>query len=642
MSRELTLRGLFLGALITVIFTVANLYMGMRLGMTVASSIPAAIISMAVLRRGGRGTILENNLVQTQASAAGCLSAVFMTLPALVMIGWWQKFPYWETALITLAGGVAGVLFTVPLRRCLVLESDLPYPEGTACAVILESGEQEQSKSRAETMTLFLGTLISVLCTFLTSALHLASDGFIRAWKCGAMAFRIEGGFSLALLGIGYFVGPWGAAACVLGSFLAWDVIVPLLLTLHPIADPVHAAPLLWKNEVKYIAAGIIATASFWIILRLTLPLIRSIRHVLSASSHLSVPHKERDLAPSTLILLGVAAISLFSFLCFEFLGTNLTLIQTLLLVLIGAIIWIGIGFIVSSACGYMAGLLGSSSSPISGAAILAILFLAFAMASLQETGLLNVTDSPAALAYSLFLLTAIIAASAMANDNLQDLKTGALLGASPRAQQISLLVGCTVGAATVAPVLNLLYQAYGFEGHFPRPDMDQSAALTPPQPLLMASLAKKIILHQMDWTMLGIGGFLGVILIICDFFIKKFAKKHLSHMKEKPSLPPLAVGMGLYFPASVSFGMALGALIAIFTGKKVTRSGTMAAAGFIVGESFAGIGLALITLFSRSPNSLAISLPFSPQLVQLFVGSTLFILSSLWFIHQARKADPS
>ncbi|KMQ89480.1 oligopeptide transporter [Lasius niger] len=616
--------------------------MGMRLGMTVASSIPAAIISMAVLRRGGRGSLLENNLVQTQASAAGCLSAVFMTLPALVMIGWWQNFPYWQTALITLAGGIAGVLFTVPLRRCLVLESSLPYPEGTACAVILESGEQEGRKSQAETMTLLLGTIISILVSFFTSALQLASDGFIRAWKFGHAAFRVEGGFSLALLGIGYFVGPWGAAACLLGSFLAWDVIVPLLLTLHPVADPIHAAPLLWKNEVKYIAAGIIATASFWIILRLTFPLIRSIKHVLSASAHLSVPPRERDLAPLTLIILGTFALSLFSFLCFSFLGTGLTLTQTLLLVAIGAFIWVGIGFIVSSACGYMAGLLGSSSSPISGAAILAILFLAFSMASLQGTGLLSVTDSPVALAYALFLLTAIIAASAMANDNLQDLKTGSLVGASPKAQQISLLIGCTVGAATVAPVLNLLYQAYGFEDHFPRPDMDQSAALTPPQPLLMASLAKKIIHHEMDWTMLGIGAILGIFLIICDYCLKKFSEKRLSHLKERPSLPPLAVGMGLYFPASVSFGMALGALIAIFTGRKVTRSGTMAAAGFIVGESFAGIGLAVITLVSGSPNSLAVSLPFNPQLLQLLIGSGFFILSSLWFIHQARKPDIS
>mgnify|MGYP004705133257 FL=1 len=280
-TRELTLRALILGALITVVFTASNIYLGLRIGLTFASSIPAAVISMAVLRALGRSSVLENNIVQSQASAAGTLSCVFATFPGLIMTGIWSHFPFWQTAGISLAGGIAGVLFTVPLRRALVADSALPYPEGVAAAEILRAGNSGENKKGLN--ALIKGSTAAALFTLGSNGLRLLSDSVSVTASAGAAVFQITGGLSLALLGAGYLVGLTGGLAMLFGCVLAWGGGVPWLTAHTP--NPEHLVPAafaqsVWLHKVRFVGAGAIAMASVWTLVELAKPVARGLQSI--------------------------------------------------------------------------------------------------------------------------------------------------------------------------------------------------------------------------------------------------------------------------------------------------------------------------------------------------------------------------
>lgn len=625
--KELSLRGILLGAIITVIFTAANVYLGLKLGLTFASSIPAAIISMAVLRLLGGGNILENNMVQTQASAAGTLSCVFAALPGLILIGWWQSFPYIPTALLTMAGGMTGVLFTIPLRRALVTESQLPYPEGTACAEILHASSPEGDRHQLRLLS--AGGLISACVSFATSGLTLLAGGFSYAMRVGPSVFSFSGSFSLALLGTGYLVGLSGGIAMLLGVVLAWDLLVPLFGALTPTVQPLHDAPLIWSHKVRFIGAGVIAVASLWTLLRLSRPVIRGVRTAFSSSLRALNTDQDRDLSPRFMIVLGLLLAILLSvvfawFLVPAHLGWGLCLTMSL----IGVCLCLTLGFVVASACGYMAGIVGSSSSPISGIGIIAIITIGLGFCALEALHLLTPAQRPMAIGFSLFILSAITASAAVSNDNLQDLKTGQILGASPWKQEVALLIGCAVGALVIPWLLNIIYNAYGLAGHMPRPHMDPSQALPAPQPALMAALAHGIISHTLDWSMLEIGALLGTLLILADVIAHRF----------NASLPPLALGMGLYLPPDVSVIVALGAVLGSLLYRGSKERGTMIASGFIVGESVMGVVMAGISSLSGRTDTLSLALP---AWCQNTLGLCVFIAVLLWFSHKVMKPSP-
>ncbi|MXV44717.1 oligopeptide transporter, OPT family [Saccharibacter sp. 17.LH.SD] len=617
-SRELTFRGMILGAFITIIFTAANVYLGLKLGLTFASSIPAAIISMVVLRFLGNSSILENNMVQTQASSAGTLSCVFAALPGLILVGWWQNFPYLLTALLTMAGGMTGVLFTIPLRRALVTESNLPYPEGAACAEILQASSPD--KDRQQLRLLGLGSAVSAIVNFSTAGLNCLASGFSVSTRYGASAFSLTGSFSLALLGTGYLVGLAGGITMLLGVLLAWDVIVPLLGHITPSAHPIQDAPILWSHKVRFIGAGVIAVAALWTLLCLSRPVYNGVKSALSRSVHLTHSEEDRDLSPRFITWLGCGLAGLLFITFMWFLSpSHLSFLMMSGLSLLGTLLCLVLGFIVASTCGYMAGIVGSSSSPISGVGIIAIIVIGFGFSSLETTGIIPHAQRPLLIAFSLFILSAITASAAISNDNLQDLKTGQLLGASPWKQETALLIGCVVGALVIPLLLNIIYQAYGLAGHLPRPGMNPADALPAPQPALMAALANGIITHSLDWHMLEIGAALGAAIIFIDYTIQK---KGLS-------LPPLALGMGLYLPADVSVTIAIGALLGAFLKRGSKQNGTMLASGFIVGESLMGIILAGISSLTGRTNSLSLQLP---TLLPHLAGWGIFIGVCLWF----------
>lgn len=625
--KELTIRGILLGALITVIFTAANVYLGLKLGLTFASSIPAAIISMAVLRLLGRSSVLENNMVQTQASAAGTLSCVFAALPGLVLVGWWQSFPYIPTVILTMAGGMTGVLFTIPLRRALVTESQLPYPEGTACAEILHASSPEGDRNQLR--LLGIGSLVSACASFATSGLNLLAGSVSYATRLGSSVFSISGSFSFALLGTGYLVGLSGGIAMLLGVLLAWDVLVPLFGALSPSTHPLQDAPLLWAHKVRFIGAGVIAIASLWTLLRLSRPVVRGVRTAFSASLRALSDETDRDLSPRTIIILGLILTVLLAIIFGWFLlPAGLGWQSILLMTSLGVFLCLTLGFIVASACGYMAGIVGSSSSPISGIGIIAIMSIGLIFCALEATHLLTPAQRPMAIGFSLFILSAITASAAVSNDNLQDLKTGQLLGATPWKQEIALLIGCGVGALVIPWLLNIIYNAYGLAGHMPHPGMNPAQALPAPQPALMAALAQGIINHSLDWTMLEIGALLGCFLIIADTLSRRF----------NAPLPPLALGMGLYLPPDVSVIVAVGAILGRILHHGSKKRGTMIASGFIVGESVMGVLLAGISSASGHTDTLSLSLP--PWL-QTSLGIVVFISVLGWFSRQVTRSSP-
>lgn len=605
--KELTVRGIILGALITVIFTASNVYLGLKVGVTFASSIPAAVISMAVLKFFKDSSILENNMVQTQASSAGTLSSVIFVLPGLLMMGYWQDFPFWQTMLICAAGGTLGVLFTIPLRRAMVVNSNLPYPEGVAAAEILKAGNHADGDSGVKDIA--YGGVLAGLVAFLTNGLRVMADG-ASAWiQTGKAAFQLPMGFSLALLGAGYLIGIVGGIAMLIGVILTWGVAVPYFTMSEDIAADaslIDSAMTVWKTKVRYIGVGTIGIAAIWTLLILMKPMIEGMVHsfrMLKGGQEASEHRIDIDLSPKTMIYILIATVALIVISLHHFIAAApISPELSILLVVVCTFLAVFIGFFVAAASGYMAGLVGSSSSPISGIGIISVIVISLVLVSIgNASGLFETVDGQKFLtALTLFTASIVITTACISNDNLQDLKTGLLVEATPWRQQVALIIGCFVGALVIAPVLEILYHAYGFSGALPRPDMDPSQALSAPQATLMTAISQGIFTNKLEWTYILTGVGLGAVLITIDAFLKKVSNKVFS-------LPVIAVGIGIYLPPSINTPVIVGAFLAWIMARhiaklgnkevsaKAERFGTLFSADLIVGESLMGVILAFI-----------------------------------------------
>ena len=609
--KELTLRGMVLGALITVLFTASNVYLGLKVGMTFASSIPAAVISMAVLKFFKDSSILENNMVQTQASSAGTLSSVIFVLPGLLMMGYWQDFPFWQTMLICAAGGTLGVLFTIPLRRAMVVNSDLPYPEGVAAAEILKAGNHEEGDSGVKDIA--YGGIFAATVAFFTNGLRVVADG-ASAWvSSGKAMFQLPMGFSLALVGAGYLIGIVGGLAMLLGVILTWGVAVPYFTAHADVAadaNMVDVAMTAWKTKVRFIGVGTIGIAAIWTLLILMKPMIEGMVHsfrMLKGNAGEAVERIDIDLSPKTMIYILIATVALIVISLYHFIAAApISPELAVLLVVVCTFLAVFIGFFVAAASGYMAGLVGSSSSPISGIGIISVIVISLVLVTIgNSAGLFETADGQKFLtALTLFTASIVLTTATISNDNLQDLKTGLLVHATPWRQQVALIIGCFVGALVIAPVLEILYHAYGFSGALPRPDMDPSQALSAPQATIMTTISQGIFSNKLEWTYILSGVGLGAVLIVIDAFLKKISDK-------KIGLPVIAVGIGIYLPPSINMPVIIGAFLAWFitrhianyakrTGNKevavkAERFGTLFSAGLIVGESLMGVVLAFV-----------------------------------------------
>ena len=655
--KELTLRGIILGALITVIFTASNVYLGLKVGMTFASSIPAAVISMAVLKFFKDSSILENNMVQTQASSAGTLSSVIFVLPGLLMMGYWQDFPFWQTMLICAAGGTLGVLFTIPLRRAMVVNSDLPYPEGVAAAEILKAGNHADGDSGVKDIA--YGGVLAGLVAFLTNGLRVMADG-ASAWiQTGKAAFQLPMGFSLALLGAGYLIGIVGGIAMLIGVILTWGVAVPYFTMSGDIAADaslIDAAMVVWKTKVRFIGVGTIGIAAIWTLLILMKPMIEGMVHsfrMLKGGQAESEHRIDIDLSPKTMIYILIATVVLIVISLYHFIAAApISPELSILLVVVCTFLAVFIGFFVAAASGYMAGLVGSSSSPISGIGIISVIVISLVLVSIgNASGLFETVDGQKFLtALTLFTASIVLTTATISNDNLQDLKTGLLVDATPWRQQVALIIGCFVGALVIAPVLEILYHAYGFSGALPRPDMDPSQVLSAPQATLMTTISQGIFTNKLEWTYILTGVVLGAVLITIDAFLKKVSNKVFG-------LPVIAVGIGIYLPPSINMPVIVGAFLAwIMTrhiaklgnkevSAKAERFGTLFSAGLIVGESLMGVILAFIiaasvtTGGSEAPLSLNLE---NWDTIGEWLGLIVFIVGIVIFASRVLRAKKS
>jgi putative OPT family oligopeptide transporter len=565
-------------------------------------------------------SIYENNIVQTVASAAGTLSSIIFVLPGLIMIGWWTgAIPFWQTFGVCAAGGVLGVMYTIPLRRALVTESDLPYPEGVAAAEVLKVGVGSRAndaaaaaEGKAGLLAVIWGSVASAGFAVVVGTKIFASEiGFY--FRAGPAATGLNGSLSFALLGAGHLVGLSVGLAMLLGLGISWGVTVPVLTTLGHVAGPAaQAATSVWSHKVRFIGAGAIGASSIWTLGKLAAPVVGGLRSSFAASrasladGAASLARTERDIPIKLVGLICLATLVPLAILLISFLhGGPLQSLMTPLV--IGAVIYIVVaGFLVAAVCGFMAGLIGSSNSPVSGLAILAVLGAGLLL--LLLTGhKLDPAAKPALTAFALFVTAVLLSVATIANDNLQDLKTGQLVDATPWRQQVALLVGVVMGSLVIPPILNLLNEAYGFAGAA-RLGMPAAAHPLPaPQATLISALAKGVIEGKLDWTLIGIGALVGVGLIVLDEVLRA---------AKKTPLPPLAVGLGIYLPASTTSFVVVGAVIGwaydrwadkLPNPEMVKRFGVLLASGLIVGESMFGVLLAGLIVLTGKGEPLAL-----------------------------------
>jgi putative OPT family oligopeptide transporter len=671
--KELTWRGVVLGTAITLIFTASNVYLGLKVGLTFASSIPAAVISMTLLRAFKGSNILENNIVQTQASAAGTLSAIIFVLPALLMLGYWQGFPFFQTAMICAAGGILGVTFTVPLRHALVVKSDLPYPEGVAAAEILRAGNVpadtapatgramghgnrgRQRERAGGLIDILAGAAAAGLFSLMSSGLKVAAASASYWLTAGRAVFQIPMGFSFALVGAGYLVGITGGVAMLAGVVLSWGVAVPWLTAITPAPVGISAAEFamdIWVSKVRLIGAGMIAIAAIWTLLTLLRPMYEGMRISLTVlkggSGAESLARTDRDLAPGTLLRITLLMLVLLAGTFYSFIApANLSPILAWALVLVATLAAFVLGFMVAAACGYMAGLVGSSTSPISGIGIISILAISLLFLAIGQSQ--NLLEDAANIqfftALAIFCTSVVVAIAAISNDNLQDLKTGWIVHATPWRQQVALIIGCVVGAMAIPPVLDLLYNAYGFIGAMPRTGISETQALAAPQASLITTIATGLFAHTLDWGYIQLGIIAGVAVIMVDHALGRVTHRY--------RIPPLAVAMGLYLPPSVVLALFSGTVISWYVKLHIRRraaaenrdyhaelgqaerKGTLFASGLIVGESLVGVVLAMLIVISVGSGGSDAPFALAGDVVAAiapWLGAAAFMVMCLFF----------
>ncbi|MDB9929867.1 oligopeptide transporter, OPT family [Cyclobacteriaceae bacterium] len=587
---ELTLKSVIIGATLSVVLGAANAYFGLFSGLTVSASIPAAVISMAILKAFKNSNILENNLIQTAASAGESLAAgIIFTLPALVIMGYWESFNYLETTLIAICGGVLGVLFTIPLRKALIVKEKLAFPEGVATAEVLKTGE----KGGDAIKYLIIGSLLGGLYKFGFEALNLWSGLFEKAILLKERYYLY---FSLnlspALVAVGYIVGLNISFLVFLGGVISWYVGIPLYILIKGAPEGLSAIQIggeIWSSHIRYLGVGAMIVGGLWALVGLRSALGQAFEAGVEAfkkgSKALSTTSRTELDTPMSWVLIGIGVMTVPIFLIY------LTIIKDVPITLFMSLIMIVAGFLFSAVAGYMAGLVGSSNNPISGVTIATILTTALLLLLLMGT------SDPAKGAAGAILVGAIVCcAAAIAGDNMQDLKAGHILGSTPRNQQIMQMVGVVSGALLIAPILNLLLASKGIGV----PTLLHPNPLSAPQATLMMSVASGIFGGNLPWDIIVIGGFIGVLIILADEYFKR--------KKSNFKMPVLAVAVGLYLPFELDSSIFIGGLIAWLLEKgyqkaqnstsvdQAKNAGLLMASGLITGEALIGILIAVLT----------------------------------------------
>jgi len=644
--RQLTFRAVVLAIVLAVVLSAANAYLGLFAGLTIATAIPAAVVSMGVLRLLGGGSILENNIVQTGASAGSSIAAgVIFTIPALVIMGYWPDFKYWWVLGIAGMGGLLGVLFSVPLRRSMIVEDPLPFPEGKAAAEVLKAGENPGPGLKILAVSGAIGALVKLAAA---SGLRVIPDTWVQSAFVGSSRVTAFIGTNLspALLGVGYIVGLNVGIVVVSGSILSWHIAIPLyqaffsnsdpaLATAIADASPADAAYAIWSAKMRYLGVGAMLIGGIWTLFSLRKSLLSGVRSGFAAArksaGNAVIAETERDL-PMKWMLVALVAFTL------PLLGLYQAIVQQWHVSIPMTVIMIAAGFLFVSVSGYLAGLIGSSNNPVSGITISTILFASAVLVLLLGKSGLNPVGAggaPLGAVAAIMIGAVVCCAAAVGGDNLQDLKAGYLVGATPWKQQLMLGIGAFSCALIMAPVLNLLAHGYGIGA----PTPEHPNALAAPQANLMAAVARGLFGGQLPWLMIGLGAVVGAAIIAIDEGLKSRGSRF--------RVPVLAAAIGIYLPLELMVPIFLGGLLSHLVERfhkikpddeegrdRVHRPGVLFSAGLITGEALLGIAIAVPIVVWERADVLAL-----PAMFQLSQWIGLIVLAVVgWLLYRTGR----
>lgn len=611
---EITIKSVILGILLSMILAGANAYLGLFAGMTVSASIPAAVISMGILSMFRKSNILENNIVQTSASAGESLAAgVIFTIPALILMGYWDSFNYWEITKIASIGGIIGVMFTIPLRRALIIEAKLLYPEGIATAEVLKVGESARNNDGDDTDAAG-GIKLIAFAGIAGGLMKLAQQGFSMwhsaiegARAIGTSIFGLGCDLSPALISVGYIVGRNISILVFAGGLISWFLAIPIYTALYGFeGEPMDAAWDIWNTKIRYLGVGAMVVGGIWSLIKLFKPLISgiqaSINAVKSSYSGNTVSREESDISIKT-----VGFVLLFMLIPVFFL--YLEVIESVSIAIILSLVMMVFGFLFSAVAAYMAGVVGSSNNPISGVTIATILFSSLLLLVLLGTG------STQGAAGAIMIGAIVCCAAAIGGDNLQDLKTGHIVGATPWKQQIMQLIGVISAAVVLGLVLDILHTAYTIG----------SPTLSAPQATLMKSVAEGVFQGNLPWDMVYAGAIIGVFIILIDIRQEKKGSTF--------RVPILAVAVGIYLPIELTVPIFIGGMIAHLADtsgatESMKKKGILMASGLITGEALMGILVAVPIFITSNKDWWPIFDQFGPA------GIVMFLVIIFWLFY--------
>lgn len=636
---ELTLKVIIFSVLLAAILAASNAYLGLKIGSTVSASIPASVLALGILRFFRRSNVLESNIIQTSASAGeGVAAAAAFVLPAMLILHIWQGFPYWKTVGIISIGSIFGVLFSVPLRRVLLQMPGLRFPEGTAIGNVLKAS----TKKGISLKLLTQGGIVGALVSLAEGGFKIISEGIELWFAAGPTVLGVGLGFSPAVLAAGFIIGIQIGVTLLVGLVFGWLIVLPILGYYYGVPHDgtpmLDVAMRLWSTKLRYVGVGTMLVGGVWTLIGLIKPIFRGIKLSfqklkLGEGEERKIPRTERDV-PFYWVAIGSGIMSIFLYLLiFDFMlelnfgySTSYLLFLSLLVVLFILII----GFLIATIIGYFAGLIGTTNNPLSGMLIVALLLFGIITFLLPGNGSAHANKVASLL---IIVITFIAAIGAIANENMQDLKAGQMVGATPWKQQFVLVIGSLVSALVIAPILEVLYQAYGMGGVFPRPDMNPAQMLAAPQANLLAALAQGISGHQgLPWNMVLIGGIFAVLVIIVDEYLKT----------KNQRLPALGVGLGIYLPTPVILPIVVGSFVNYLVKRKLKgaqneESGILLACGLVAGSALMGVLLAIPFVVFGSTDVLRIVpkgfAPIADLLGLVVIGKLCY-----WMYHVSKK----
>ena len=607
MNNEITIKAFFLSIFLSIILSSAMTYLGLYAGMTISASIPAAIMSMGILRLFKNSNILENNIVQTAASAGESLAAgVIFTLPALLLVGYWDTISYWEVTKIAMVGGILGALFTVPLRRALILKAQLRFPEGVATAAVLKTGHETNAEKSQESLKLIgLSALVGGVVKLGELAFSIWSSAIGGAVAIKGAIFGMGASLSPSLFSVGYIVGRNIGILAFTGGLISWAVAIPIYSYIYGFEGDNYfeSANIIWNSKIRYLGVGAMVVGGIWSVIQLAKPLIESIQLSLKTLGETSdnISLEERDLPINYVFIAILAMLVPISLTYYGIIGTWTS---AMILSIIMAIF----GFLFSAVAAYMAGVVGSSNNPISGVTIATILFSSLLIITFFDV------DSSKGAAAAILIGAVVCCAAAIGGDNLQDLKTGNIVGATPWKQQIMQLVGVVSAALTLGIVLTLLHEAYGIG----------SSDLPAPQAVLMTNVANGVFSGNLEWGMIYAGAVLGIIIILID--------QYQAYRNADFRVPILAVAIGIYLPIELTLPIFIGGMINHLANKTASESGKnnglLIASGLITGEALMAIFIAVPLFFDKNYwPTLSLPAPFDDIIAITIISVVIYRL---------------